>query len=64
MSAFPEDEMGSYQTLAGFVLARLEKLPVEGEKFEWEGYVFEVIDMDRRRIDKVLASRIREAISE
>jgi len=64
LSAFPEDETGSYQTLAGFVLARLEKLPVEGEKFEWGGYVFEVIDMDRRRIDKVLASRIPEAISE
>lgn len=64
LSEFPEDEQGSYQTVAGFVLARLEKLPVEGEKFEWEGYVIEVMDMDGRRIDKVLASRIPEATSE
>ncbi len=33
------------------------KLPSEGEKFEWEGYVFEVVDMDGRRVDKVLVRR-------
>lgn len=64
LSDFPDDEHGTYQTVAGFVLARLEKLPVEGEKFEWENYVFEVIDMDGRRIDKVLASRIPETSPE
>ncbi len=64
LSDFPADELGTYQTVAGFVLARLERLPVEGEKFEWDGYIFEVIDMDGRRIDKVLATRKPEAIAE
>ncbi len=52
----PDDEVGSYQTLAGFVLARLERLPIEGDKFTWESYEFEVIDMDGRRVDKVLVT--------
>ncbi len=53
----PEDERDAYQTLAGFVLARLEKLPNEGERFDWEGFKFEVVDMDGRRVDKVLVTR-------
>lgn len=53
----PEDEHEIYQTLAGFVLARMERLPTEGDKFEWENYIFEIIDMDGRRIDKVLVTR-------
>lgn len=57
LAELPEDEEESYQTLAGFVLARLEKLPVEGEKFDWEAYTFEVVDMDGRRVDKVLVSK-------
>ncbi len=54
----PEGESGSYQTLAGFVLVRLEKVPIEGERFAWGGYEFEVIDMDGRRVDKVLVTRM------
>lgn len=54
----PEDEQDAYQTLAGFVLARLEKVPGEGDRFEWEGFKFEVIDMDGRRVDKVLVTRL------
>lgn len=54
----PEEERDAYQTLAGFVLARLERLPVEGDRFEWEDYSFEVIDMDGRRVDKVLVANI------
>jgi len=57
LGELPEDEHESYQTLAGFVLTRLEKLPVEGDKFEWENYQFEVMDMDGRRVDKVLVSK-------
>ncbi len=53
----PADERQSYQTLGGFVLARMEKLPQEGSKFEWENYIFEIMDMDGRRVDKVLATR-------
>jgi putative hemolysin len=43
-----------YQTLAGFVVKRLGHLPKEGETFEEQGYIFEVLDMDRHRVDKVL----------
>ncbi len=53
---FPTDR--SFHTLAGFVLGELEHLPTPGEHFEWNGYRFEVVDMDGRRIDKVLVSRL------
>ena len=43
-----------YQTLAGYVVKRLGHMPKEGETFEAHGYVFEVLDMDRHRVDKVL----------
>lgn len=61
LSELPADERESYQTLAGFMLTRLEKVPTEGEKFEWGGYSFEVIDMDGRRVDKVLVSKTAES---
>ena len=56
LKELPDDERDAYQTLAGFVLTRLERLPVEGDKFEWETYSFEVMDMDGRRVDKVLVT--------
>jgi putative hemolysin len=43
-----------YQTLAGFVVKQLGHVPKEGETFEAQGYIFEVLDMDRHRVDKVL----------
>lgn len=43
-----------FDTIAGFVLHELERIPVTGEKFEWRGFEFEIIDMDGQRIDKVL----------
>ena len=46
-----------YETIAGFLVQSLRKNPVEGDKFEAFGYLFEVIDMDGRRIDKILMSR-------
>ncbi|RPI19566.1 MAG: HlyC/CorC family transporter [Acidobacteria bacterium] len=48
-----EAEEDYYDTVAGFVLEQLGKIPVTGEQFEWRGWKFEVIDMDDRRIDKV-----------
>lgn len=44
---------GDYETLAGFVLARLGRIPEPGESFEEEGWRFEVDAMDRRRVDRV-----------
>ena len=50
-----EDER-VFDTLAGFVLHELEHIPKTGEKFDWRGFHFEIIDMDGQRIDKVLVT--------
>jgi putative hemolysin len=42
-----------FETLAGFMLALLGRIPVVGDTARWEGYTFQVMDMDGRRIDKV-----------
>jgi putative hemolysin len=47
-----------YQTVAGLMLAHLRRLPISGEWVEVSGWRFEVVDLDGRRIDKVLASRV------
>lgn len=47
----------NYTTLAGFVLFRLQHLPEVGEHFTWKDRRFEVVDLDGRRIDKVLVAR-------
>ncbi len=52
---FPEDE--HFHTVAGFALARLKELPQEGDVFFDVGWRFEIVDMDGRRIDKLLVSR-------
>ncbi|HQW83200.1 MAG TPA: hemolysin family protein [Ferruginibacter sp.] len=52
-----------FDTLAGFVLHELEHIPNTGERFEWNGFDFEIIDMDGQRIDKLLI-KISEAIKE
>jgi putative hemolysin len=46
-----------YSTVAGFALSVLKKIPETGETFKFDGYKFEVIDMDGRKIDKLLVSR-------
>ena len=46
-----------YTTLAGFVLSQLGRIPSTGEKFRWKNWQFEVVDLDGRRIDKVLATQ-------
>jgi len=50
----PDDR--DYATVAGFALWRLKHLPVTGETFEHRGWRFEIVDMDGRRIDKLLAT--------
>ncbi|MCI6529781.1 MAG: hemolysin family protein [Mesosutterella sp.] len=52
----PEEEDDRYSTLAGMVMLLLGKLPKVGDAIEWEGWRLEVVDMDGRRIDKVLAT--------
>ncbi len=54
--ALPEER--DYQTVAGFVLAELEHLPETGEAFDAHGWRFEVIDLDGRKIDKLLLTKL------
>jgi putative hemolysin len=52
----PGEGRGSYQTLAGFVITQLGRVPRAADHFEWGGLRFEVVDMDGRRVDKVLVT--------
>ena len=61
LDELPEDEAGAYHTLGGFVMARLGRIPRTADSFEWSGMRFEVVDMDGRRIDKVLVNRLAPA---
>jgi putative hemolysin len=49
-----------FHTLNGFILQTLSHIPTAGEHFTWTGYRFEVVDMDGRRVDKVLISLVDE----
>ncbi|MBD2774607.1 hemolysin family protein [Iningainema tapete] len=49
-----EEHRGSYQTLGGFVMAHLGRIPTAADFFEWQGMRLEVMDMDGNRVDKVL----------
>ncbi|MBI4779835.1 MAG: HlyC/CorC family transporter [Oscillatoriophycideae cyanobacterium NC_groundwater_1537_Pr4_S-0.65um_50_18] len=50
----PGEDLGNYQTLAGFVIMQLGRIPRSSDHFSWNGFRFEVIDMDGNRVDKVL----------
>lgn len=56
----PEEASGDYETLAGFVLIELGRVPIATDHFEWGTLRFEVVDMDGRRIDKVLVQPIKD----
>ncbi|MBX3577320.1 MAG: HlyC/CorC family transporter [Rhizobiaceae bacterium] len=51
-------EKRDYETLAGYVLSKMSKLPATGEWVDAQGWRFEVVDLDGRRIDKVLAKKL------
>jgi putative hemolysin len=53
-----------YSTVAGFALSVLKHLPDVGEKFRHDGWTFEVVDMDGRKIDKLMATRSRKRPAE
>lgn len=56
---FGDEESKDYQTLAGFIVKHLGRVPKEGEAFESQGYAFEILDMDRHRVDKVLVMPVK-----
>jgi putative hemolysin len=51
-------ENRDYETVAGYVLSHMHHLPATGESVDAQGWRFEVVDLDGRRIDKVLATRL------
>ncbi len=53
---FMDEGDQDYNTLAGFILHHLQTIPATGDKLEWQGFNFEIIDMDGNRIDKVLVT--------
>jgi putative hemolysin len=53
----PGEETGHFHTLGGFIMSQLGHIPKASEHFDWEGLRFEVVDMDRIRVDKVLVTR-------
>ena len=64
VKALPDEEEGHYHTLAGFVLAILGHVPSVAECFEWGGYRFEIVDLDRHRVDKVLVTPLTGDIAD
>ena len=60
--AMPHDR--DYSTVAGFALSVLKHLPETGEKFRHDGWSFEIVDMDGRKIDKLIASRPKKRAAE
>jgi len=58
----PEEDKGRYHTLSGLVMWLLGRLPQTGDKATWEGWELEVVDLDGKRVDKVLAMKLPEAI--
>lgn len=54
LEQLPDEEERRYQTLGGFIMAEIRGVPAAGQRFDWHGYRFEVVDMDGRRVDKVL----------
>ncbi|MDP2108742.1 MAG: hemolysin family protein [Rhodocyclaceae bacterium] len=60
LKAVPEEDKGRYHTLSGLVMWLLGRLPQTGDSAEWERWRFEVVDLDGKRVDKVLASRLPE----
>jgi putative hemolysin len=57
----PEEDRGRYNTLAGMIMLLLGRLPRTTDSVEWDGWRFEVVDLDGKRVDKVLASRTADS---
>ncbi len=60
LKELPEEGRGRYNTLAGMIMLLLGRLPRTADTVEWDGWRFEVVDLDGKRVDKVLVSRLDE----
>ena len=58
LKELPEGDEAAYQTLGGMIMTMLGRVPAAGSKVTWGGYELEVMDMDGRRVDKVLVTKM------
>jgi putative hemolysin len=56
--SLPGERDGNYDTLAGFIMMQMGRIPQESDRLEWDGMTFEIVDMDGNRIDKVMVASI------
>jgi len=62
LSGVPEEQRGRYHTLSGMMMLLTGRLPKVADAVSWEGWHFEIVDMDGKTIDKVLASRLPDEV--
>lgn len=58
LTGLPEEDLGNYHTVGGFVITAVGRIPKKAETFDWNGWRFEVVDMDKNRVDEVFARHI------
>ncbi|HEV8689204.1 MAG TPA: hemolysin family protein, partial [Ideonella sp.] len=63
LKELPEEDRGRYNTLAGMIMLLLGRLPHTTDTVEWESWRFEVVDLDGKRVDKVLATRLHDPVN-
>ena len=63
LDELPHEEDADFQTLGGFIITHLGRIPTAGDYFEHAGWRFEVLDMDRHRVDKVLVSKAAQSVA-
>lgn len=62
LEELPGEEQGAYQTVGGFFVSQVGNIPVAGQHFEWNKMRFEVMDMDGRRVDKLLVTPLQTGL--
>lgn len=60
LDSLPGEKRDAYQTLGGFLFTQMGRVPSVPDRFEWNDLCFEIVDMDGKRIDKVLVSTIQK----
>jgi putative hemolysin len=60
IDVLPDEKIADYQTLGGFIMTGLGRIPSPADHFEWGDYTFEVVDMDGFRVDKILVKTLVE----
>ena len=54
----PDEATGNFHTIGGFVMLQLGHVPKAADHFNWDGLCFEVVDMDKNRVDKIMVSPV------